>query len=331
MEKVLKLIQKKAKNLTILSVALLIVINGSLYFIIKGDKTMTDMFKPICEVHTKEDLKKCYSNNSYVRIYLNDVYTTEYGYYKNDNLLAYYIDIDIDGYSLITIVNKDLGEKIFDDEEKVDSIDGFITLFDEEESHKGVMNSIKKNYLEQFGENWTKEDIDDTFVPFQIDAYKNVKSENIILLAVFGIIDLVLLWIFGKSIYLIIYPNKNKSYQKIKDKELLNLELEEKILFQNKEFYLTPSYIIYSSPWNTKFKEKNLLVWIYPKITKQYGITVDKCYMLCFKDGDSFAIHMKEEKDTHYFDDIALIGYNQENLKEYRKIVEGYKKELKLN
>ena len=50
--------------------------------------------------------------------------------------------------------------------------------------------------------------------------------------------------------------------------------------------------------------------------------------MLCFKDGDSFAIHMKEEKDTHYFDDIALIGYNQENLKEYRKIVEGYKKNL---
>ena len=218
MEKVLKLIQKKAKNLTILSVALLIVINGFLYFIIKGDKTMMDMFKPICEVHTKEDLKKCYSNNSYVRIYLNDVYTTEYGYYKNDNLLAYYIDIDIDGYSLITIVNKGLGEKIFDKKEKIEFIDGFITLFDEEKSHKGVMNSIKKDYLEQFGEDWTKEDIDDTFVPFQINAYKNVKSENIILLAVFGIIDIVLLWIFGKSIYLIIYPNKNKSYQKIKDK-----------------------------------------------------------------------------------------------------------------
>lgn len=329
MKKVLKLIQKKERNLVILSITLLIILNIFLYFIIIDDKTIIDMFKPICEVHTKEDLKNCYSDNSYVRIYLNDVYTTEYGYYKNDHLLAYYIDIDIDGYSLITIVNKNLGENILNEKEKINYIDGFITQFDQEDSHKGVMDSIKKDYLEQFGENWTKEDVDNTFIPFQVNAYKNQKLENIIFLVIFGIGDILLIWLLVKSIYLMIVPNKNKSYQKIGNKDKLNLELEENILFQSKDFYLTSNYIIHSSLWNIKFKEKNLLVWIYPKMTKQYGITIDKCYMLCFKDGESFSIHMKEENNSHYFDNAVLIGYNQENSKNYKEIVKEYKKRLK--
>lgn len=79
--------------------------------------------------------------------------------------------------------------------------------------------------------------------------------------------------------------------------------------------------------FNIKIKEKKDLIWFYQKISKQYGVIVNKCYILNFKDGDNFDISINDENILNEFNQNMLVGYTSKNIKEYRKIVSEEKRE----
>lgn len=121
-------------------------------------------------------------------------------------------------------------------------------------------------------------------------------------------------------------PNNYKDFSKIENHENLEEEFENKVEIENKNICLLSSYIIKKMVFNIKIKEKKDLIWVYQKISKQYGVIVNKCYILNFKDGDNFDIRINDKNILNEFNQNILVGYTNENIKEYRKTVSEEKK-----
>lgn len=329
MTSVKKIIQKKGKNLFILNFVFLSLILCSLFIAMEEDRNIYDIFKGVCEVHNLQDLNHCYENNHYVRVYFDNAYSTNYGYYINNKLKAYYVDLDLEGYSLITIVKDDNAEELFQENSDIHYIEGVITDFTETQEHHGVIDTIKHDYLELFGSDWNEEQIDNFILPIQIDAYKNHKINNLCFLILLTLICGTLLRFIIKGMCMMLKPEHYKSYSKIENTDSLEQEFENQIIYQSQSICLTPNYILHFSFGKVIIKEVKSLIWAYKRVTKQYGIIVNNCYILNFKDGDHFVMNIKDEKVLEQFQTNILIGYTDENLKIYQKIVEEQKKEMR--
>lgn len=327
MRSIVNLIKKKGRNQFILNFVLLILLCLAGFYIFTVDRIYTDAFKGKCEVHSLDDLEYCYENNYYVRIYLDEVYSTNYGYYVNNTLKAYYVDIDVEGYSLITLVERDIAKELFSDNNSITYIDGVITYLDEYKDHNGVIDGIKKDYLENFGEEYTMEDIDSLILPIQVNSYQNPKSTFIFILMLLVIGLIVVIPFMIKGLLKMLKPDNYKGFSKIENKDKLEEEYENNVIVEKSNICLLPNYIIRKNAFNIKVKEKKDLIWVYKKIYKQNGITVNKCYILNFKDGDNFDISLKDENILNEFSQNILIGYTNQNRKEYRKIVNETKRE----
>lgn len=254
MRSILDLIKKQGRNLFILNIALLVLLSFAGYCLFIEDRTYSDLFKGTCEVHNLDDLEYCYENNYYIRIYLNDVYLTNYGYYVNDNLKAFYVDIDVGGYSFIALVDDDVANEIFSDDNSITYIDGVITKFNKLNEHFGVVDKIKNDYLEQFGEEYTMKDIDSLVIPIQMNAYQNSKSANILSLIILdGLVITAIIFII-KGLLMMMKPNSYKNFSKIENQKNLEEEFENKVVIENKNICLLPSYII--KKWHLILKLK---------------------------------------------------------------------------
>lgn len=328
MRSIINKIKRKGLNLLILNSILLILTFFCIYISIYDNRGIKDVFKVYCEVHTIADLEKCYNENYYIRIYFDNVYSTNYGYYIDEQLRAYYIDIDLEGYSLITVAKNDLAEELFNENNTITYIDGFITYLDDSEHHSGIVEKIKVDYLKTFGDEYTKEDIDNMVLPIQVNSYQNVKFDNISIICIFTCICAILIYFIIKGIYMLIKPTNYKYYSKIENKDLLKDEYQDKIIYENSKVCLTPNYIISFSFGKVIIKENKSLVWIFQRITKYYGVNMHKCYVLNFIDSDSIIIDLKDEQILNQFKSDILFGYSKENLNKYRKIVEQNKREI---
>ena len=326
----LEVISKKFRNQMLLCLVLLAatLLIGIIY--IASSKPARDVFKGVCEVHNIDDLRKCYETNHHVRIYFDDMYYTNYGLYEDDVLHSYYIDLDIEGYSLIALIKKSEVEAL-DNGKKY--VDGEFSLFENDPENSKILEQIKLDYVEIFsedtGEEYDLEDIETIIIPFQLDAYHNFeKGSYFVIFGIFIIAIVIFICFAIHGMKLMKSPEKYKLYAIIQNKEQLEYEFKNEVVFRKNNLYLTTNYIIVINFASVIINERKKLVWAYREVTKQYGIiTVNKKYICKFLEGLDITI---SESAVEIFDymQIPLIGYNNQNIKEYNRLVKEYK-ELK--
>lgn len=321
-----EVIKKKGKNSIILSSIFLAIITLFIAVMITNDKEVSNLFKGNCEVHNIEDLKYCYNENQYVRVYYDELYTTDYGYYIDDVLQAYYLDLDLEGYSLLAVVDKSTGDNLIDN--KKNYLDAVITYFGEHEEHNQALAAIKKDYLESFGEGYTEEDIENLIVPFQLNAYDNIKTDNIATLSIFSVVWIIIAIFLINGILKTKNPDKYGSFAKVENKDLLEQEYNNNIIYKTKKVCVTPNYIIKTSFGNVTIKETKKLIWIYKHIHKVSFIPVMSEYVFRFLDGSSISLEWSNEQILSYFPN-RLMGYTSQNIQEYNKLVKQYKESIR--
>lgn len=318
---IMKLYRQKGSHRIILGIFLLICIFISFMVINKEEKgRMIDIFKKECVIESIDDIDICKTKNQYVKVRFDDAYNTTYAYFEGDKELAEYVDLDLEGYSLIALVNKSLADKILNQEQFY--ITGYLTEF--VDVHKEALNQIKNYYKDELFEGeYSQEEIEILFLNTQIMEYDSSKI-------MYYILWIVLLGVGGIGIYQIICgiriltsPKMTKWYQKQEDAiEAFNGAID--IKYQNKRVIITDFYIIENSFIHIKMEKLEDICWIYEKKTKQYGVTVNRSWIICFKNGVSMILPIKIDIDP-YISKNTLKGYTKENIDMYRKIVKEFK------
>ena len=318
---IMNLYKQKGLHRIVLGVLLFL---GSfiLFWIINesAENRMVDIFKKECIIESVEDINICKNKNQYVKVRFDTAYNTTYAYFEDDRELAEYVDIDLDGYSLIALVDKDLASKILNEEQFY--ITGYITEFDD--VHEEALHQIKEYYKDElFKGEYTEEQIETLFLDTQIMEYSSSKITYYILWVVllgisgFGIFEII------RGIMILTSPKTTTWYQ-MHENMVESLCGDINIKFQNKRLIITDSYIIENSFIHLKIHKIENVCWIYEKKTKQYGVTVNRSWVVCYKDGTSMILPIKI--DIHsYISHNILKGYTKENIDIYRKIIKEYK------
>lgn len=183
---------------------------------------------------------------------------------------------------------------------------------------------------------------------YTIDALKSVVGENYLDTTwdnkEEGIFALILFGVFSLSglILIIVYFVRNKKSKKILEEYERELEkIEEDVKsgkgIHNKKckVYLTDRYLL-SYAGGVKLIELNDIVWVYPFITKQNGITTSKSIYVITNNGKSNVVAVVNtwgKKNKAFFEELyqdiinkvpnVLVGYSKENME---KAKEMYKK-----
>ena len=183
---------------------------------------------------------------------------------------------------------------------------------------------------------------------YTIDEFKSVVGENYLDTTwdnkEEGIFALILFGVFSLSglILIVVYFVRNKKSKKILEecgRELEKIEEDVKsgkgIHNKKCKVYLTDRYLL-SYAGGVKLIELNDIVWVYPFITKQNGITTSKSIYVVTNNGKSNVIAVvntwgKKNKASYeeLYQDIinkvpnVLVGYSKENME---KAKEMYKK-----
>lgn len=196
-------------------------------------------------------------------------------------------------------------------------------------------------YLQEF----LKDEDGNTYI---IDELKSVVGENYLDTTwdnkEEGIFALILFGVFSLSglILIIVYFVRNKKSKKILEEYERELEkIEEDVKsgkgIHNKKckVYLTDRYLL-SYAGGVKLIELNDIVWVYPFITKQNGITTSKSIYVVTNNGKSNVVAVVNtwgKKNKASFEELyqdiinkvpnVLVGYSKENME---KAKEMYKK-----
>lgn len=235
-----------------------------------------------CQVYNESDLNRCWKENPYVEVHTQKVYDGEYDYLDQKKEVAHFIDVDINGYSMISLIEFDLAQRLLEDESQNIVIKGKLEKF--ENGLLGqVYNKIRENYIKKFQEEVPKEEIMNNFTLVQLNQYQGSK----ISMYIEGMIGVILIALFGwlgiKEIKFVRAPEQyflNKNIQ-LKDKNDVEKIVEElkNFRFHEKNIYITEHYLILK---NSKIQvmEKKNVAWIFEKIVKQYGVTVGKIWQV---------------------------------------------------
>ena len=196
-------------------------------------------------------------------------------------------------------------------------------------------------YLQEFlkdedGNTYTIDELKSVVGENYLDTTWDNKEEGVFALILFGVFSL------SGLILIIVYVVRNKKAKKILDEYGKELEkIEEDVNsgkgIHNKEcgVYLTDRYLL-SYANGLRLIELMNIVWIYPFITKQNGITTSKSIYVVTNNGKSNVIAVvntwgKKNKASYeeLYQDIinkvpnVLVGYSKENME---KAKEMYKK-----
>lgn len=196
-------------------------------------------------------------------------------------------------------------------------------------------------YLQEFlkdedGNTYTIDELKSVVGENYLDTTWDNKEEGIFALILFGVFSL------SGLILIVVYFVRNKKSKKILEESGRELEkIEEDVKsgkgIHNKKckVYLTDRYLL-SYAGGVKLIELNDIVWVYPFITKQNGITTSKSIYVVTNNGKSNVIAVvntwgKKNKASYeeLYQDIinkvpnVLVGYSKENME---KAKEMYKK-----
>lgn len=137
-------------------------------------RRMTDIFKEECIIESVDDIEVCKNKSYYVKVRFDDAYDTSYVYLENNKEVANYIDIDMDGYSLIVLVDKETAQKIFNNEQFY--VTGYITDFTTNKVHNNALNHIKDYYKDELFEGeYSSTEINEFFLNTEIMAFNTGK------------------------------------------------------------------------------------------------------------------------------------------------------------
>lgn len=125
--------------------------------------------KDIKEIHNIVELENCVEGD-FIRLKISRAYATDYWYEKNGMQVARFIDIEMNGKALIALVEKEEAEKLIQNETEEMYIEGTLQTFKDEKMVSAYEN-IKQNYLEDFSEQMTEEEILNLFTPLQLLCY----------------------------------------------------------------------------------------------------------------------------------------------------------------
>ena len=196
-------------------------------------------------------------------------------------------------------------------------------------------------YLQEFlkdedGNTYTIDELKSVVGENYLDTTWDNKEEGIFALILFGVFSL------SGLILIIVYFVRNKKSKKILEEYGRELEKIEEDVNSGKgihnkkcKVYLTDKYLL-SYAGGVKLIELNDIVWVYPFITKQNGITTSKSIYVVTNNGKSNVVAVvntwgKKNKASYeeIYQDIinkvpnVLVGYSKENME---KAKEMYKK-----
>lgn len=196
-------------------------------------------------------------------------------------------------------------------------------------------------YLQEFlkdedGNTYTIDELKSVVGENYLDTTWDNKEEGIFALILFGVFSL------SGLILIIVYFVRNKKSKKILEEYERELEkIEEDVKsgkgIHNKKckVYLTDRYLL-SYAGGVKLIELNDIVWVYPFITKQNGITTSKSIYVVTNNGKSNVVAVVNtwgKKNKASFEELyqdiinkvpnVLVGYSKENME---KAKEMYKK-----
>lgn len=134
--------------------------------------------------------------------------------------VARYLDIELNGYALIAVVESTKAQKIINHTEETIYLQGKLEKIENTSMAEGL-EKIKQNYLEDMGMEMTEEEILAIFTPLQLVNYGETKP-NIFLVA-FLMIGIIIIGI--ACILLIkIFINSQKQTKQKKEKKETNFK-----------------------------------------------------------------------------------------------------------
>lgn len=237
-----------------------------------------------CKVYNEDDLSRCFKENPYVEVHTQKVYDTNYDYVHNKKVTARFVDVDIDGYAMITLMTPSTAQKLIVSESEDIVIKGKLEKFDRGAKLKGY-NAIKEFYVSSLSDTMTREEVMNNFTLVQLNEYNGSKT-SIYIWAVLGVgITILFFVLIIKQIKFIVHPeqyhlNKNITLSDEKAVEKIMKELESnEYSYHDKNIYITKHYLI-SKIGGMLVAEKKNVAWIYEKIIKQNGITTGKSWIV---------------------------------------------------
>lgn len=133
--------------------------------------------------------------------------------------VARYLDIELNGYALIAVVEKEEAQKIINNQEDTIYLQGKLVKIENTPMLEGL-EKIKQNYLEDMGMEMTEEEILAIFTPLQLVNYGQIKP-NIFLVAIL-IISFIIVGIICFSLVKLLFEN-NKTKKEKKETNFKNV------------------------------------------------------------------------------------------------------------
>ncbi len=133
--------------------------------------------------------------------------------------VARYLDIELNGYALIAVVEKEEAQKIINNQEDTIYLQGKLVKIENTSMAEGL-EKIKQNYLEDMGMEMTEEEILAIFTPLQLVNYGQTKPN--ILLAILLIISFIAVGIICILLVKVLIKN-NKTKKEKKETNFKNV------------------------------------------------------------------------------------------------------------
>lgn len=331
MENLKKMVKMHSIKIIFIWLFLIVVV---VTLMIVGDITPKSLTS-YCKVYDENDLNRCFKENPYVEVHTKKIYDTNYNYIHNKEIAARFVDVEINGYWMITLMNSSKAQKLIASEKDDIVIKGKLEKFDTGAKLKGY-NAIKESYVNLLKDAATREEVMSNFTLVQLNEYNGSKT-GIYIWAVLGVgVILIFIILIIKQLKLLIHPeryhlNKNITLNDEKQVEKIIKELEtNEYSYHDKNIYITKNYLI-SKTGGMAVAERKNVAWIYEKIIKQNGITTGKSWIVFSLDRKSpfnFGSYGKKHKELgeilkNEFPN-ATFGFSDELSKEWHKNPEAF-------
>lgn len=298
----------------------------TLFIMQNKDQRFFDALKPRCIINSYEDIQKCKKENHYVTVNTDTVYTTNYVYEENGITTAYFVDVDIDGMSLITIVGKKEAETTLNGDRPY-HINGKLEKFQDQGMIDGYYGIIE-DYLDSADEEISENDILNTVLPIQLNNYTGHRSSEFLAIFLYTILIGGSAYFTFKYFYLSKNIRKSKNLKYLTDQEIEKANQEyqgSKFTLKNKSVKVTDHFIFQTSATNIQVIKIEDIIWIYERSIRQYGFEINRPLIVTSIHKKEYVLPLDQLGKEKLLDTIldknndVLVGYTIENRKEYKK------------
>jgi len=288
-----------------------------------------DLFNSECIVTDESSLKACYKKSRYVKITTNQVYDAEYEYMVDGVVMGHFVDISVDGKSLIALVDNDDFQTLLRDVQATQTIVGRLENFTEN-SRAEAYNNIQNAYIERFEGPYTKEEVLSSIYPFQLNSYNASKEPLYINFTLLIIPTIILIILAIRNIIIYFKPELHKIYYKNKTeiKKLAKELSNEKQAFNSKKFIITENYIVSLKGNDILYWKIKDITWLYETVIRRLGFIKHGTFLnIFFKDKSSYKLDLKDDEQLEIMKKLKrmnpdiVIGYTKEKALMFKKVM----------